>query len=141
MHSSGKDYHIHMRLIMIAALFTVTSFTAEAPSVSADLGPCSARFTVTDGTKPLYNARIHTRIKHGAFGMRKLDLEVGTDANGQAQMTRLPNRSKYPITFDISRDEVSRTVLFEPEKQCDAQFEVQLRKPLVPTTPPATEQP
>lgn len=129
------------KLLCALMVVAVGGMAADVPSVSAEMGPCSARFTVTDGAKPLYNAKVRTRIKHGAFGFRKLDLEVGTDVNGQALITHLPDRAKYPITFDISQGDISRTVLFEPEKKCDATFEVQLRKPTVPAPAPESEKP
>jgi hypothetical protein len=109
---------------------------AEIPTVSADLGGCRAQFTVTDGTKPIYDAKVSTRIKYGSFGIRKLDLEVGTDANGQAMVTKLPNKTKDPVSFEISKDGVSRTVLMEPGK-CQAEFKVDLRRPaqITPSNP------
>ncbi len=110
-------------------LMAVSAAAVEIPSVSADLGECSARFKVTDGAKPIYNAKVRTRIKYGAFGARKLDLEVGTDASGQAMVTNLPAYAKKPMPFEVVSGDVSRTVLFEPEKECKAQFDVQLRKP------------
>ena len=117
------------KLLLILTLFCTSAIAADIPSISADLGPCSARFTVTDGTKPLYNAKVRTRIKYGAFGVRKLDLEVGTDANGKANVTGLPNLTKQPISFEIVKDDISRTVIFDPAQECKATYDVALRKP------------
>jgi hypothetical protein len=125
------------KAILITTVFSVAAVAADVPSISADLGPCSARFTVTDGTKPIYNAKVRTRIKYGAFGIRKLDLEVGTDSNGKAAVVKLPNLTKQPITFEIEKDTVSRTVLFDPAEKCDAAYKVELRKPTTLPPPPA----
>jgi hypothetical protein len=124
-----------LKLLPILTLFCASAFAADIPSVSADLGPCSARFTVTDGTKPLYDAKVRTRIKYGAFGVRKLDLEVGTDANGKASVTGLPNVTKQPISFEIVKDDIARTVIFDPAQKCEATYDVALRKPTTPQNP------
>jgi hypothetical protein len=123
-----------MRWKLLLVLMLCSSFVigADVPSVSADLGPCSARFTVTDGTKPLYDAKIRTRIKYGAFGIRKLDLEVGTDSNGKAAVVKLPDLARQPIIFEIANGDISRTVIFDPAQKCDAAYDVALRKPTTP---------
>src|SRR3954471_13624303 len=126
---------MHWKLSLILSLFSTVALGADAPSISADLGPCSARFTVTDGAKPLYDAKVRTRIKYGAFGIRKLDLEVGTDANGKASVVGLPNLTKQPITFEIGKDNISRTVIFDPSQKCEATYDVALRKPTTPQNP------
>lgn len=123
------------KLVLFIALFSTAAFCADIPSISADLGPCSARFTVTDGTKPIYDAKVRTRIKYGAFGVRKLDLEVGTDASGKADVLKLPNVTKQPISFEIVKGDISRTVIFDPAQKCDATYDVALRKPTTPQNP------
>jgi hypothetical protein len=123
------------KLLLILTLLSTFAVGADIPTVSADLGPCSTRFTVTDGTKPLYDAKVRTRIKYGSFGIRKLDLEVGTDANGKASVTGLPNLTKQPIAFEIAKDDISRTVIFDPSQKCEATYDVALRKPTTPQNP------
>lgn len=118
-----------LKLALIVMLFSSMAVCADIPSVSADLGPCSARFTVTDGAKPIYDAKIRSRIKYGAFGVRKLDLEVGTDANGKAAVVNLPNLSKQPIAFEVMKGDISRRVIFDPSQKCDATYDVALEKP------------
>jgi len=101
---------------------------ADAPRISADLGNCTADFHVVGAdTKPIYNARVHTLIKHGAFSLRKIDLEVRTDSNGQASVINLPNYSKNPIAFDISNGTATSSVQFSPDKDCHAKYEVTLK--------------
>jgi len=131
---------MRLRFLIAATLLSATALAAEIPTVSADMGQCSARFTVTDGTKPIYNAKVRTRIRHGVFGARKLDLEIGTNADGQALISGLPELPKRPIAFEIIKEDVSRTVLFEPEKACNPEFEIALRRPERPlATPPADD--
>src|SRR4051794_9821606 len=124
-----------LKLSLILALTSSAAFCADVPSISADLGPCSARFTVTDGTKPIYDAKVRTRIRYGSFGIRKLDLEVGTDSNRQASVVGLPNVARQPINFEIAKDDISRTVIFDPSQKCEATYDVALRKPTTPQNP------
>ncbi len=106
----------------------IPAFAAEPPKISADLGSCSADFHVTDAdNKPIYNARVHTLIRSGAFAIRKLDLEIRTDADGRASIINLPEVPKRPITFDVSNESKSSSVAFEPDKQCRAKYEVSLK--------------
>jgi hypothetical protein len=126
---------MHFKLLLVLMLFSTSAFAADVPSISADLGPCSARFTVTDGSKPVYDAKVRTRIKYGSFGIRKLDLEIGTDANGKADVLKLPNMIKQPIAFEIVKGDISRTVIFDPSQKCEAAYDVALRKPTTPQNP------
>ena len=113
-----------MLLLLLALLLP----PSDAPKVSADLGACTADFHVTGAdAKPIYNARIHTLIKYGAFGARKTDLEVRTDSNGQASVVALPNYSKKPITFEISNGSMNQIVQFVPTLQCHAKYEITLK--------------
>src|SRR5436305_10115038 len=50
--------------------------------------------TLFRSAKPVYNARIHTLIRSGAFAIRKLELEVSTDSDGRASITNLPEVPK-----------------------------------------------
>jgi hypothetical protein len=66
-------------------------------------------------------------IRSGVFGVKKLDLEVRTDSNGEASIVQLPEVPKRPITFDISSGTMSSSVAFAPDKQCRAKYEVRLQ--------------
>jgi hypothetical protein len=101
---------------------------AEIPSVDGGLGSCRADFTVKDGSgKPLYNAKVHTLIKYGFWSKRKTDLEVGTNSDGKASVTGLPNLSKKPIEFTIKSGTVETTVTDDPSDNCKATFDVILK--------------
>ena len=117
-----------MRNLLILLLFVSSCLAADAPKISADLGNCTADFHVTGAdTKPIYNARVHTLIKYGAFGLRKTELEVRTDSTGQASVINLPNYSKKPITFDVSNGTATSTIEFSPDKECHAKYEITLK--------------
>lgn len=121
-------YHRVMRILLALVLLGSSAIASDSPKVSADLGNCNADFHVVgaDG-KPIYNARVHTLIKYGAFSLRKTDLEVRTDSNGQAGVINLPNYSKKPISFEVSNGSFSSTVQFTPDKTCQAKYEITLK--------------
>lgn len=100
----------------------------EVPAVDGGLGSCRADFTVKDGSaKPIYNAKVHTLIKYGFWSKRKTDLEVGTNSEGKASVTGLPNMPKRPIEFTIKSGTVETTVTDDPTNNCNATFDVTLK--------------
>ena len=103
--------------------------TAVAPTqISADLGACSALITVTGAdSKPVYNAKVSTRIRYGMMGVKKLDLETFTSAAGQVKITSLPEVPKKPVFIYISKDDKLEIVEFKPDVHCRATFDVVLK--------------
>ncbi|HEX8764518.1 MAG TPA: hypothetical protein VF740_05125 [Candidatus Acidoferrum sp.] len=99
----------------------------QVPVVDGALGSCRADFTITDNSdKPIYNAKIHVLIKYGFLSKRKTDLEVGTNSEGRASVTGLPNMPKRPLEFSIKSGTVEKTVSDDPSENCNAKFEVRL---------------
>ncbi len=94
----------------VALTFAAGSFSCLlaqdviTPTVNAGLGPCSVDFTVADSVhKPLYGALIHARFKYGLWGLRRMDLSIYTNANGQAKVAGLPTKLRYPpLYFSIT---------------------------------------
>jgi hypothetical protein len=113
------------------ALAQTPPSTAQAvppTEISADLGGCSALITVVGAdAKPVYNAKIATRIRYGVFGAKKLDLEVFTSAAGQVKIVGLPESVKKPLLFDVSKGAKLATVEFRPAEECRASLKVQLK--------------
>jgi hypothetical protein len=106
-----------------------TSATAQA-EISADLGTCSALITATGvDLKPIFGAKITTRIRYGFMGVKKLDLEAFTGANGKIKITSLPEARplKKPMYIYINKDDKQEIVEFKPDVHCRATFNVQLR--------------
>lgn len=117
-----------MRTLALLLVFSLPVIAADVPKISADLGSCSADFHVVDGTgKPIYNARVHTLVRSGAFGIHKLDLEIRTDSDGRASVINLPEVPKRPIAFDISNGSATTTLPYDPTQQCKAKFDVTLK--------------
>jgi hypothetical protein len=106
------------------------SGTAAVPptEISAELGTCSALINVTGAdSKPVFSAKVTTRVHYGVMGLKKLDLETYTSANGQAQIVKLPEVPKKPIYIYISKDDKLETVEFKPDVHCRATYDVQLK--------------
>jgi len=119
---------------MVAAL--VSSAHAQTPdphsipAVDGGIGPCTADFTITDtDNKPLYAAKVKVHIAYGFASAHKLDLEVGTNVDGKARFTGLPDRVKRGLFFQASESDRTGEAFDDPAKTCQAQFTVALRKP------------
>ena len=122
-------------LLLLLALSSARPAPAQAAAaaippteISADLGACSALITVTDeNSRPIYAAKVATRIHYGMMGVKRLDLEAATSPNGQVKITTLPELLKKPMFIVISNGDREKTVEFKPELRCHATFDVQLR--------------
>ena len=101
--------------------------SAEVPVVKGGAGKCSADFVVTDSSgKGLYDAKIRIQLRYGFMGARRLELEVGTNADGKARLEGLPDRVRRPTEFKIQRGDQSKSVPYDPEANCHARHEITL---------------
>jgi len=99
----------------------------EVPVVDGGVGSCRADFTVKDEAgKPIYNAKIHVTLKFGFLNLRKTELEVGTNGDGKARFTGLPDSPKKPLEFQIKSGTVSKSVTDDPSTTCNAVYDVTL---------------
>jgi hypothetical protein len=130
-----------MRILFVPALLLASSCliatsvgraqnaaTSPMPNeISADLGTCSAQISVT-GTdlKPVYGAKVTTRIQYGLLGVKRLDLEGYTGPNGRMKIIKLPEALKKPMYIHISKNDEDHVVEFKPDRHCQAEFDVQL---------------
>jgi hypothetical protein len=127
------------KMLMLIALLTSslaqTPDPHSVPSVDAGISTCSADFTITDtNNKPVYAAKVKVHFAYGFASVRKLDLEVGTNVDGKARFTGLPNRIKNGLFFEASEGDRTGNAFDDVSKTCQAQFTIVLRKP---TTAPA----
>lgn len=89
------------------------------PTVSADLGDCSASFVVTDAqNKPLYNVEIDLTFRYGFMNFRKQTLTIYTNTEGQGRFAGLPNQVKKPLVFQIHLGTSQTTVTDDPGVTC-----------------------
>jgi hypothetical protein len=101
----------------------------SVPVVDGGIGSCSYDFTVTDtANAPVYAARIKVHIAYGFMYARKLDLEVGTNIDGKARFTGLPERTKRGLFFEASEGDRTANAFVDPAATCKSQFTVVLRK-------------
>jgi hypothetical protein len=121
-------------LFSLIALCPRAEFAQSAPAavapteISADQGACSALITVTGAdSKPIFGAKVTTRVRSGFMGAKKLDMETYTSADGQVKFVGLPEAPKKPIYFYISKDDKMETVQFKPDEHCRASFDVRLK--------------
>ena len=116
--------------VCVAGAVSVRGNPADVPTVSAGLGPCTADFTVVDAAnKPVYDSKVHLKMKYGFMSKRDTDLEVATDNNGKARMEGLPDKlKKPPMEFTITKDTASQTVTADPATNCHSTFAVTLGK-------------
>jgi len=100
----------------------------QPAEISADLGTCSATLHVTAAdSKPVYAAKVSTRIHYGAFGVKRLDLEGFTGSDGQFKIMHLPEILKKPMYIHVTKDDKDEMVEFKPSERCEATFDVQLK--------------
>lgn len=129
--SPGRPLMVLVAGVLIWGAGVGRAAAVEVPVVNADLGPCTADFAVTDGTgKPLYNATVSVTVKYGFLGLRKMDLEVGTNSDGKARVAGLPSKvRKRPLGFVISYGDRVKSIEHYPAVKCNARYEVVLEKP------------
>ncbi|MFZ0859352.1 MAG: hypothetical protein ABR881_17985 [Candidatus Sulfotelmatobacter sp.] len=123
-----------LALALSIAAFSQTTTTPSPdpksiPVIDGGIGACSADFTVTDAAgSPVYAAKIKVHIAYGFMYARKLDLEVGTNADGKARFTGLPDRVKHGLFFEASEGDRTAEAFDDPANTCKTQFTVVLRK-------------
>ncbi len=116
-------------LVLAAVPAGRSSDAQPVPVVDGGIGPCSADFTVTDAAgAPVYAAKVSVHIAYGFMYARKLDLEVGTNSDGNARFTGLPDRVKHGLFFKASEGDRTAEAFDDPSNTCKAQFTLTLRK-------------
>jgi hypothetical protein len=121
-------------LALLLLIFTALAQTPDphsVPVVDGGIGSCSADFTITDADKkPVYAAKVKVHIAYGFMNARKLDLEVGTNIDGKARFTGLPERVKRGLFFEASEGERTGNAFDDPSNTCKAEFTIVIRKSL-----------
>lgn len=106
------------------------------PVMDGEAGPCSLELTVTsaDG-KAVYAAIIKVHMAYGFGGIRKLDLQAGTNWEGKVRFMGLPARVRRPpLEFHATKDQMVGTATFDPEAECQAKHDLFVDTPKAPTT-------
>lgn len=99
------------------------------PVIDGGIGPCTADLKVIDNAgAPIYAANISVHIAYGFMYLRKLDLQIGTSASGQARFIGLPDRTKQGLFFRASEGRREGTAFVDPAKTCKADLTITLEK-------------
>ncbi|MGA2986519.1 MAG: hypothetical protein ABSG32_22185 [Terriglobia bacterium] len=117
-------------LLCGAGVRVLAGSPADVPTVSGGMGPCTADFTVVDASsKPIYDAKVHLKVKYGFMSKRDTDLEIGTNGDGKARMEGLPEKlKKPPMEFTISSGDLTKSITSDPAADCHPTFAVTLGK-------------
>src|SRR5215468_12587517 len=109
---------------------TPTPPAQEVPVIDGGVGPCSVEFTVTDANaKPQYAATVKVRIAYGFAGVKKLNLEAGTNVNGKVRFKGLPAKvHNPPLEFTATKDQLTGMVTYNPATECEGQHDIMLEK-------------
>jgi hypothetical protein len=98
------------------------------PAIDGNIGPCSLEFTVTDASNaPVYNARIRVHIAYRFLSAHKLDLEVGTNVDGKARISGLPEKVKETLQFKVSQADRYGETFWNPSEGCTAKRAIVLK--------------
>jgi hypothetical protein len=109
---------------------TEQSQAHTVPVLDGGIGPCTADITVTDASgAPVYAATIKVHIAYGFANARKLDLQLGTNVDGKARFTGLPDKIKHGFYFRASEGDRSGEAFDDPTNTCKAQLAITIRKP------------
>jgi hypothetical protein len=101
--------------------------TPELAVISARQGECFGDFVVTDEAgRPVYAAVVHVRVRYGFLGVKRIDLEVGTNSEGKARVEGLPANGRT-LVYDITKDNLKATVEQSLETVCRAEHKVVLK--------------
>jgi hypothetical protein len=131
-------HRIALSSAFLLALLSLPALQAQAgapvdpksvPVIDGGIGPCSAEFTVNDATgAPVYDAKIRVHIAYRFMNAHKLDLEVGTNADGKARFVGLPEKTKQGLHFRASEGGREGSAFDDPAKTCKAELTVVLEK-------------
>ena len=103
----------------------------QVPIMDGEAGPCSLELTVTgpDG-KPVYAAKVKVHMAYGFGGIRRLDLEGGTNSDGKLKFTGLPSRvHRPPLEFHASKDDLEGVASYDPSAECQGKHDITISKP------------
>jgi hypothetical protein len=124
-------------ILIAAPLLSRAQATApseKVPVMDGGAGSCSVELTVRGvDAKPVYAATVKVHVKYGFGGMRRLDLEAGTNSDGKVKFAGLPSRvQRPPLEFHASKDELEGVASFDPLSECHALRDIILGKPKAP---------
>ena len=101
----------------------------KVPVIDGAAGSCSLDLTVNADGQPVYAAIVKVHIKYGFGGFHRLDLQASTNIDGKVKFTGIPTKiQRPPLEFDVSKDQLTATVNYDPTTECQASKSVALEK-------------
>jgi hypothetical protein len=101
--------------------------SSEIAVVKSGAGACTADFVVTDKSgKGVYDAKIRILIRYRFMGLHRLDASVATNYEGKARIEGLPEQIKGTAEFNITHQDQSKSLPYDPVTDCHPRFEVTL---------------
>jgi hypothetical protein len=134
---------VELAICLLAALALATFALAQSspqadhkstegktvPVIDGGVGLCSADLTITDNAgAPVYAATIQVHVAYGFMYLRKLDLQVGTNTDGKARFTGLPQRTKSGLFFRASEGNREGSAFDDPANTCKGDFTIALQE-------------
>jgi hypothetical protein len=106
------------------------SHNEKVPVMDGGAGPCSLELVVSGPeATPVYAATVKAHISYGFGGIRRLDLEAGTNSDGKVKFTGLPARvHQPPLQFHASKDGLEGVTVYDPSMECQAKHDITLEK-------------
>jgi len=148
----SRTFAVAYGILLVASLAAVSSVaqtqsaqpqahaTAQSPQaipvMDGEAGPCSLDLTVTSADrKPVYAAIIKVHMAYGFGGIRRLDLQAGTNSDGKVRFVGLPSRVRRPpLEFQATKDQLVGMTTFDPGSECQGKHNLVMETPKAATT-------
>jgi hypothetical protein len=91
------------------------------------LGECATDFAVKDGAgHAVANATVRMHIRYGLLGLRRMDLSVGTAADGRAHIQGLPDSASL-LRYEVGKGRIVAQITHDLSRQCRERYDVTLK--------------
>lgn len=99
----------------------------DGSHADAGVGECATDFSVKDAAgQPVANASVRMHIRYGLLGLRRMDLALGTAADGSAHIQGLPESASL-LRFEIGKGRITARITQDLSRQCRERYHVTLK--------------
>ena len=117
---------------MLLVIFAAGSAWAQqgVPTVDGESGGCSVDLTAVNASgAPVAGAQIEVEVYYGFLGVRRLDLQVGTDSHGRARFAGLPDSADGVLYFQGTKDRLFGVAVHNLAAACHGRHYLYMGKP------------